>query len=230
VATEIFTRRQTTSEAVAARLRQEMQQGLLRPGSRLRQGEVAQRLGVSTTPVREAFQLLQAQGLVRMDPHRGAVVFQPTAKDLREAYEIREVLECLAIEKAMPNITPEIVAELESLFEQMDDAPEEEWVKLNRRFHTLQYEASGRERLCSVLRDITDASNGYMYLVLKGRRASGKSQREHRQILDAIKARDVDAAQRAILRHLHQTVENVIPSLESPRSDGLSPGGTVAPS
>jgi len=214
VATEVFTR-QTTSEAVAAQLRHEMQQGRLRPGSRLRQGEVAQRLGVSTTPVREAFQLLQAQGLVRMDPHRGAVVFEPTAKDVREAYEIREVLECLAIEKAMPNITPEIEAELESLYELMEDADEDEWLELNRRFHRTQYEASGRERLCSILRDITDASNGYMHLVIYDRRQSGESQREHREIINAIKARDLAAAQRAIVHYLHQTVEAVMEFLET---------------
>lgn len=213
---EFLGRRQTTSEAVAAQLRYEMQQGHLRPGGRLRQGEVAQRLGVSTTPVREAFQLLQAQGLVRIDPHRGAVVFRPTAKDVREAYEIREVLECFAIEKAMPNITPEIEAELESLMVLMEPASEDEWLELNRRFHTMQYEASGRERLCSLLRDITDASNGYMHLVIYDRRQSGKSQREHRQIVDAIKARDVEAAQRAIVHHLHQTVEHVMTFLETP--------------
>jgi DNA-binding GntR family transcriptional regulator len=197
-----------------------MQQGHLRPGSRLRQGEVAERLGVSTTPVREAFQLLQAQGLVRMDPHRGAVVFQPTAKEVREAYEIREVLECLAIEKAMPHITPEIDAELESLFELMEDAEEDQWLELNRRFHTIQYEASGRKRLCSLLRDITDASNGYMHLDIYDRRRSGKSQADHRQIVDAIKARDVQAAQRAIVDHLHQTVEHVITFLETPEVGG----------
>lgn len=216
MATKVFTRRQTTSEAVAEQLRHEMQQGRLRPGSRLRQGEVAQRLGVSTTPVREAFQLLQAQGLVRMDPHRGAVVFHPTAKDVREAYEIREVLECLAIEKAMPNVTPELETELEALLELMEGADEDEWLGLNRRFHGIQYEASGRERLCSVLRDITDASNGYMHLVIYDRRQSGKSQREHRQIVDAIKARDVESAQRAIVHHLHQTVEHVMTFLERP--------------
>ncbi len=219
MATQAFTRRQTTSEAVAAQLRHEMLRGQLPPGSRLRQGEVAARLGVSTTPVREAFQLLQAQGLVRMDPHRGAVVFRPTAAEVREAYEIREVLECMAIEKAMPKVTPELEAELESLLDLMETADESEWVELNRHFHTLQYEASARPRLCSILTNLTDASSGYMHLVIYDARKSGRSRAEHHQIMEAIKARDVDAAQRAIVHHLHQTVEHVLKFLEAPETE-----------
>ena len=93
--------RRTASEAVSERLRAEIQRGDLPPGTRLRQGEVAARFGVSTTPVREAFALLQAQGLVRIDPHRGAIVFLPTAKDAQELYEIRIALETLAIGRAV---------------------------------------------------------------------------------------------------------------------------------
>src|ERR671916_2913622 len=107
-----FTRR-TTSEEVASRLREEILRGDLEPGRRLRQGEVAERFGVSTTPVREAFALLQAQGLVRVDPHKGAIVFHPTAEDLRHLYEIREALEVLAIEKSMQNLSQDQLAKLQ---------------------------------------------------------------------------------------------------------------------
>src|SRR5688572_20697813 len=92
-------RPRTAAEAVATRLRQEIQAGEHAPGTPLRQTEVARRLGVSTTPVREAFALLQADGLVRIDRYRGAVVFRPTAEELRDAYEIREALELLAVGK-----------------------------------------------------------------------------------------------------------------------------------
>ena len=220
----VFSRRQTTSEAVAEQLRYEIQRGVLMPGSRLRQGEVATRLGVSTTPVREAFQLLQAEGLVRMDPHRGAVVFRPTAAEVREAYEIREVLECMAIEKAMPNITPELIAGLEVLLGAMDTVDDErEWLELNNQFHQRQYEASGRVKLCSILANIRDASSGYMHMVIFQARQSGRSAIEHREILDALKARDVRGAQQAIVHHLHQTVEHVLKSLEQPEKTSAVP-------
>ena len=221
VSTPTFARRQTTSEAVAAQLRYEVQRGILAPGCRLRQGEVATRFGVSTTPVREAFQLLQAEGLVRTDPHRGTEVFQPTAAEVREAYEIRKVLEAMAIEKAMPNITDELVAELDSILDQMSKVKDErEWLELNYSFHFRQYEASGWPKLCSILANIRDASSGYMYMVIFEARKSGRSEIDHRQIMDAIKARDVPRAQKAIVNHLHQTVEQVVKSLETAEDDG----------
>ena len=68
--------RNTTAKMVAGMLRDQIQDGGLAPGTRLRQNEIAERFGVSTTPVREAFAQLQAEGLVRIDPHRGAVVFR----------------------------------------------------------------------------------------------------------------------------------------------------------
>jgi DNA-binding GntR family transcriptional regulator len=215
VSTPAFTRRQTTSEAVAAHVRSEIQRGVLLPGTRLRQGEVAERLGVSTTPVREAFQQLQAEGLLRTDAHRGAVVFHPTSEDVREAYEIREVLECLAIEKAMPNITARDVAELESILDEMEAASDErEWAELNHRFHQRQYEISGRKRLVSILANLRDASSGYIHVVIRDARRSGSAAREHREILDAIAARDITRAQRAIVRHLRHTVEHVLGDLD----------------
>src|ERR687895_152976 len=113
-----FTRR-TTSEEVASRLREEILRGDLEPGKRLRQGAVATRFGVSTTPVREAFALLQAEGLVRIDPHKGAIVFHPTADDARELYEIRVALETLAIGRALRNLGPEEIQELQSILEEM---------------------------------------------------------------------------------------------------------------
>lgn len=228
MSTPTFPRRQTTSEAVAAQLRYEIQRGILAPGSRLRQGEIATRFGVSTTPVREAFQLLQAEGLVRTDPHRGAEVFQPTAAEVREAYEIRKVLEAKAIEEAMPNITDELVAELDSILDAMSTVEDErEWLELNNSFHLRQYEASGWPKLCSILANIRDASSGYMHMVIFEARKSGRSAIEHRQILDAIKARDVTAAQKAIIDHLHQTVEQVIESLETSEHVGSTPGAST---
>jgi DNA-binding GntR family transcriptional regulator len=215
VTTPMFGRRQTTSEAVADQLRYEIQRGLLMPGTRLRQGEVAKRLGVSTTPVREAFSLLQAEGLVRTDPHRETVVFRPTADDVRQAYELREVLECFAIEKAMPNFTTELIEELEGILARMEVVEDErEWLELNHLFHLRQYEASGRTKLCAILANIRDGASGYIHMVIFQARESGRSAIEHRQILDAIKARDVEAAQKAIVHHLHQTVEHVLRSLD----------------
>jgi DNA-binding GntR family transcriptional regulator len=112
--------RTTASTAVADRLRSEIQSGRVAPGSTLRQGDVAKRFGVSTTPVREAFHMLQAEGFLRKDPHRGAVVFRPTVEEMREVFEMRIVLEQLAISHAIRNITGEDLTELRELIEQLE--------------------------------------------------------------------------------------------------------------
>src|SRR5690348_4351298 len=88
----------TVAEQVATALREEITTGQLAAGTRLRQNEIAQRFGVSSTPVREAFGLLQSEGLVQIDPHRGVTVFLPSIQDLIEHYEIRIALEVLATE------------------------------------------------------------------------------------------------------------------------------------
>ena len=107
----------TISGAVAARLRQEIVAGELPAGTRLRQVEIARRLGVSTTPVREALAALQREGLVRLHPQRGAVVFLPSVDDLREHYEIRIALEELAVGKAAERFERDWAAPLEEMLE-----------------------------------------------------------------------------------------------------------------
>src|SRR3954463_3271071 len=111
----------TVAGAVADRLRGEIVAGDLSSGSRLRQVEIARRFGVSTTPVREALAALQREGLVRLHPQRGAVVFVPTVDDLREHYEIRGALEALAAAKSAERFVPEWAAPLDALLDEMRD-------------------------------------------------------------------------------------------------------------
>ena len=142
----------TISGAVAARLRQEIVAGELPAGQRLRQVEIARRLGVSTTPVREALAALQREGLVALHPQRGAVVFLPSVDDLREHYEIRIALEELAVGKAAERFEPAWAAPLEALLEEMRTGPPaESYLELNQRFHSELYARSGRERLVEMI-------------------------------------------------------------------------------
>ena len=151
--------RRTASEAVAEQLRAQIHTGELKPGTRLRQAEVAERFGVSTTPVREAFALLQAQGLVRIDPHKGAIVFHPTADDARELYEIRVALETLAIGRALKSLGPEEIQELQSILEEMKRVEGTDgWFGLHNRFHMLLYNSSGMPRLATTIANLRDSS------------------------------------------------------------------------
>src|SRR5882724_2835899 len=129
----------TRAGAVAQRLREMITSGELPLGSRLRQNEIAARLGVSSTPVREAFLLLAREGLVHQDTHRGAVVFSPTVADVQENYEIRIALECLAIELATRQLGPRQLDELDALLVRMNEALRTDLALhtkvLNRQFH-----------------------------------------------------------------------------------------------
>jgi DNA-binding GntR family transcriptional regulator len=162
--------RRTASEAVVHELRSEIQRGRLQPGQRLRQGEVAKRFGVSTTPVREAFALLQAQGLVRIDPHRGAIVFRAAAGDLRELYEIREALEVLAIERATGHLTRGTLDELQGFIDKMRVTDEDQrWIQLNNRFHATTYRAAAKPRLETMIGTLRDASSSYIHMYITHR-------------------------------------------------------------
>src|ERR1700758_5301580 len=109
----------TRAQIVTDQLREAIQSGELAAGTPLMQTEVAKQLGVSTTPVREAFAVLLREGLLVGDPHRGAVVFRPTIADLQETYGRPLALEPLATELAVPNLTDVDFEDLDTLLDKM---------------------------------------------------------------------------------------------------------------
>jgi DNA-binding GntR family transcriptional regulator len=212
--------RDTTAKVVAERLRQEIQHGTLAPGTRLRQNDVAQRFGVSTTPVREAFAQLQAEGLVRIDPHRGAVVFHPTVDDVLEFYEIREALESLAVSHAIPNLRREVARDLGNVIDRMrrtEDA--RKWLQLNDQFHLRLYEAAGRPRLSTLIDNLRDASAPYIFMFVASRPLSERANDEHQQILDACVRGDATGAKRAIRDHLRSASRDLAAFLAAREDD-----------
>ena len=215
--------RDTTAKAVAERLREEIQHGTLAAGTRLRQNDVAQRFGVSTTPVREAFAQLQAEGLVRIDPHRGAVVFHPSVDDVLEFYEIREALESLAVTHAIPNLRADVARELEGLIGRMrrtEDA--RKWLKLNDQFHLKLYEAADRPRLSNLIDTLRDASAPYIHMFVASRPASQRANEEHKEILDACVRRDAAGARRAIRDHLRSASRDLASFLQARDAESAS--------
>jgi DNA-binding GntR family transcriptional regulator len=204
----------TRAHAVADRLRLEIDNGALAPGTRLRQLEIARRLGVSTTPVREAFHMLQREGMVRIDAHRGATVFVPTAEDLHEFYEIRGPLEALAASKAASNFPDEAATELEKLLDEMRDSTDpERYVALNQQFHANLYALSNRPRLTRLIADLRDATGSYLHIYATTGMPTARLDAEHREILAACKARDPQRAAKAVEQHLAHSVEHVASQL-----------------
>jgi DNA-binding GntR family transcriptional regulator len=201
----------TAAESVAAQLRSAIQRGELTPGEPLRQNEVARRLGVSTTPVREAFAMLQADGLVQIDRYRGAVVFRPTPEDVRDAYEIREALESLAIAKAAPLLNEERYEELGALLAEMRRTKDlERWIELNDLFHLGIYKTASSPRLLAVIASQRDACAQYIRLDIEAPARRALKDQQHQEILDACRAHDIKGAQRALRRHLRDSVQEML--------------------
>jgi DNA-binding GntR family transcriptional regulator len=215
----------TIAEAIASALRTDITTGRLPAGVRLRQVELANRFNVSTTPVREAFAILQHEGLVRMHPQRGATVFVPSIEDLREHYEIRAALEALAVEKAAANFTPTDAPPLQDILNEMSSCPDaERYIELNHRFHMTLYRLSKRARLVELISRLRNASDAYLQIYAAEGVPSKRLDREHREILAACKARDPERAARAIRHHLAQTVAHVTNDLADRAPDQRSDG------
>jgi DNA-binding GntR family transcriptional regulator len=206
----------TVSGLVAEHLRGDIVAGDLAPGTKLRQMELARRFGVSTTPVREALAALQREGLVRLHPQRGAVVFVPTVEDLREHYEIRAALEALAAARTAERFEAPWEAGLEPLLDEMSTGPPAaRYLELNQQFHTQLYSHCQRPRLVEMIAGLRDASSAYLHIYRATQdfpveRLDG----EHRRILAACVARDPEEAANATREHLENTVEHVAARLE----------------
>src|ERR1700753_2345247 len=134
----------TRAGAVTERLREMIKSGELPAGTHLRQAEFAQRFGVSTTPVREAFVALAREGLVTQDAHRGVVVFEPSIDELHDVYEIRIMLEPIATAIATKQISDDEIAALERIVTQMRKAKPARFVELNEELHSRIYAATNR--------------------------------------------------------------------------------------
>jgi DNA-binding GntR family transcriptional regulator len=206
----------TVAGLVAERLRAQIVAGDLEAGTKLRQVAIAKRFGVSTTPVREALAALQREGLVRLHPQRGAVVFLPTVEDLREHYEIRAALEAVAAARTAERFQEHWAPPLEALLDEMASGPPaSRYIELNQAFHTELYEHCERPRLVEMIAALRDASSAYLHIYRAAKDFPVKRlDAEHRRILAACVARDGEEAAAATREHLQNTVEHVASRLE----------------
>jgi DNA-binding GntR family transcriptional regulator len=184
---------------------------VLEAGTPLVQSELSARLGVSKTPIREAIRDLAAEGLIDFDSYRSSVVHTPTLEEAREIYDLRLVLEPIAVRKAVTNITDESIAEAEQLAKEMRRTTDlGAWVDLNRVFHEKLTEPASSPRLLAIIEGLRNAAGIQIAWSLKDHREEMVSASdEHDLILDAYRRRDADAAVEASEQHLSRTLETV---------------------
>lgn len=201
-------RHQTAQAVVAGQLRYEILSGHILPGTRLIQSEVAKRLGMSTTPVREAMRELVAEGLLEGDAHKGLFVHQPTLPELVEVYEIRLLLEPANVELTALRVTDTFLDQAERLLAEME-ATEDigRWVELNREFHRILTEASGNTRMIEILRNLRNVSSLYVGIIADQSPARlATANDEHKAILDACRSRDAAVASRLVKQHVQSSL------------------------
>ena len=197
----------TAHRVVRQQLRQAIIAGDLPGGSRLVQSDLAESLGVSVTPVREALRDLVGEGIVDFDAFRGATVHQRSVAELEEIYDLRRVLVPVAVREAVKQITPAELQEASALAKSMKAADPVAWVNLNREFHGILDGASRRPRLQEILARLADLSALYVGVTIsgdRGRRTRGD--RDHVAMVAAYRAGDADRAVELALSHLEDTV------------------------
>lgn len=198
-------------------LRQAILRGELKPGERLMEIQLANKLGVSRTPIREAIRKLELEGLVLMIPRRGAEVAQITEKSLRDVLEVRGALEELAVQLACLRMTPEGVEELKKAAAEFERVLGDEDITVvaeaDVAFHDLIYMATDNERLISLLNNFREQMYRYRVEYLKKKEFHAKLLKEHLEIISAIENGECDRAKEVTSRHIENQVEVVSDTL-----------------
>jgi DNA-binding GntR family transcriptional regulator len=186
--------------------------GEIGPGEPLRQVELAERLGVSPTPVREALRRLEAQGLVVRQAHRGVRVAEVEPAEMAELYIIRGALEGLAVEHATPNLTKKDLAALEQIHQKLEAGRAEGALKslrkLNYDFHTRLYRRSKLPRLVRIIDSLWPLFPWDSIWAVPGRADSSAA--EHALILEALRAGDAVAAGQRMKQHIEHGGQTLV--------------------
>jgi DNA-binding GntR family transcriptional regulator len=202
------------AEAVTRQVRAAILDGRLEPGTRIRQEEIARRLGTSRIPVREALRQLEMEGLVTLVPHRGASVAVLDFAEYTELYRMREAVEPMAIAESAPRMTDDRLERLHEyarLIEESADDPSR-WLDYDRRFHLESYAAAPMPRVLKLIERFWNQTQQYRrayFYTIRARRLQIVSL-EHDLILNALERRDgadAEALQRSHIRRTRTTLD-----------------------
>ncbi len=201
-------------EVVFEYLRNAILNGTLKPGERLMEINLAEQLGVSRTPVREAIRKLEKEKFVEMIPRKGAYVANLTARDILEVLEIRIVLEGFASKLAAERMTEKDVLELEEILEKFNQALEvlnrPEMIRSDNEFHNKIYSAAKNNKLVEIVKELHDQFQRFRLIFFNEYDDYNDLQVWHQNILEAIKNRDGNRAKECAEYHVRSIRESVI--------------------
>ena len=216
----------TLWQRVHTHLREEILSGELPAGSELQEVALSKTLGVSRGPIREAIGRLAAEGLVTVRPRRGAVVRALSSDEFIEAYQVREALETMAVRLAVPKLTADDLAALEREIEEMSacgaSGDVQGFFEANTAFHLVFFDAAGNRMLADLYRHVRAQIDRHRLRSLELRGDVSRSIAEHKAILRAAKAGDVDRAVHLVSEHIR------VPQIRLLVEDHLEPATEAA--
>lgn len=195
-------------------LRQAILTGDLKPGERLMEIHLADKLGVSRTPIREAIRKLELEGLVTMIPRRGAEVAQITEKSMMDVLEVRRAMDALCVELACERITEEELEALREACEAFGEAVKSKDIKVIAKadvaLHDIIVQATGNRRLVQLINNLSEQMYRYRFEYLKDCSRHENLIEEHRVIYESIVKRDKEAASNAAKLHIDNQEQAII--------------------
>src|SRR5262249_39140628 len=202
----------TKREVATDLLREAIIRGELAPGTRLVLEELSQRYNISMAPIREAFSLLESEGLIAQSPHKGAVVTGLDREELLELYAIRGAVEELATLHGVPRLTEDDLAEMGRLLESLErfDGPRDGFLDIDKQFHRVVYRAGGSQRWLETIETLWRRSRRYMLASTSVGGAVASLHADHCEILQACGEYDAARAAAAIRAHLKRSEERLL--------------------
>lgn len=202
--TPVFkTRTQLVEEAIRAKILR----GELQTGQPLRQDALAKEFNVSRIPVREALMQLEAQGLVSFEAHKGATVTELSPDKIDELFELRAVVECFVLERAIQNMTEDDLKNANAIREQFEDvvrrgAEVEEWSNYNYALHKALYEPANMPETMDVIYNLNTKCDRYIRMQLLFTSGIEKADKEHLALYEMCKNRDIEGAKYILRKHI----------------------------
>jgi DNA-binding GntR family transcriptional regulator len=215
-------KRQSVPESLRDSLQERILNGEFRDGDALIQDAIADEYDVSRMPVREALRQLEACGLVSMQTHKGAVVTTIPTEQVKELFELRAMLECDILRRAMERCTDQDIAQTRVILEELEESYRKgdtaSWGSLNWAFHKRLYTAADRVQTLAILHGINLLTERYVRLHLVLTDGVGVAEREHRELLRLCALRETDQAVAFLGEHISGTGRALVAALRNHRS------------
>lgn len=197
-------RHQTLREKILETIRDAILKGSLKPGERVSEPDLAERFGISRTPIREAFRQLESEGYLQVIPRKGAVVASLTERDVEEFYAIKIILEGFAARMAAEQLSDKDIERLETINERLqklaDEGDVKNFFKVHDEFHEVFIKASGNEKLLELINQLVMKFKRLRLASLSQPGRMDISVKEHEQLIDAFKKHDGHGAD-SLVRH-----------------------------